>query len=182
MSIPIKLVEDILHKSLDEFFTREVDSILTTVNERNNCGRLAIYLEHHTKNAGLSEYYADPEYNRKQGGKVKTILGGDMKIITVNCDLILHSRGVSISQDNLIAIEMKKSKRPEREKNNDRDRLRAMTKSSYDDIWSNDGNTHPEHVCGYMLGVYIELDVATRVAKLEYYKGGNCASAASRNF
>jgi hypothetical protein len=182
MSIPVTLLQEIVERSLDKFFQRELDAILDRVSERNNCGRLAIYLQQQANEAGLSNYFADPEYNRKQGGQVKTILNGEMEVITIQCDLILHSRGESILEDNLIAIEMKKSERPEKEKDDDRDRLRAMTKSSYDDIWSNDGTTHPEHVCGYKLGLYIELNVNARIATLEYFKRGRRVSTNARGF
>jgi hypothetical protein len=179
MSIDLNNLKNILQKALNDFFTREVDAMLARVNERNNCGRLAIYLQQHATDAGLSTYYADPEYNRKQGGQIKTILDRKMQIITINCDLILHSRGASIAEDNLIAIEMKKADRPESEKNDDRNRLRAMTKKSFDDTWSNDGTTHPEHVCGYKLGLYIELDASKREAILEYYQSGRRVSTPS---
>lgn len=54
---------------------------------------------------------------------------------------------------------MKRSERPEEEKVSDRARLRTLTKSSFDDVWSFDGETHPEHVCGYELGYFIELNL-----------------------
>ena len=74
--------------------------------------------------------------------------------------------------DNLIAVEMKKSTRPEDEKLSDKLRLRALTKSSYDDVWSYDGKAHPEHVCGYQLGIYIELDIENENYKIEGYVSG----------
>ncbi|MGS2764806.1 hypothetical protein [Sinomicrobium sp. M5D2P9] len=110
----------------------------------------------------LSEYYSDPEYNRKQNGEIKTILDHEMKEVKINCDVIIHSRGNNIGNDNLLALEMKKSNRPEYEKASDKIRLRALTKESYDDVWSNDGKTFPEYVCGYELGIYMELDIDNR--------------------
>jgi hypothetical protein len=68
---------------------------------------------------------------------------------------------------------MKKSDRPSKEKQKDRDRLRALTKASFDDVWSNDGFTQPEHVCGYILGVYIEINRAKRTCLVEYYAKGH---------
>ena len=82
------------------------------------------------------------------------------------------SRILSIAEDNLIAIEMKKSQRCDDGKIADRDRLRAMTKSSGGGVWSNDGTVHPEHVCGYRLGVYIEIDSDDRKALIEHFVGG----------
>ncbi len=51
------------------------------------------------------------EYNRNRNGKVKTylktIFGPKDIVVKINCDLIVHSRGRIIHQDNLIAIEIK---------------------------------------------------------------------------
>ena len=57
---------------------------------------------------------------------------------------------------------MKKIERPQYEKDSDINRFRAMTKKSYDDIWSFDGETHPEHVCGYEYGYFLEIDNVNR--------------------
>ena len=155
-----------------KFFEREVDNILDGTSERNLCGRLAIYLEFLLEKHGLTEYFADPEYNRKQNGKVKTMLGENMEVVTINCDLIIHSRGNEMEMDNLLAIEMKKSTRSEDDKVSDKNRLRTLTKSSYDDVWSYDGNTHPEHVCSYQLGIYFELDIENRNYIIEGFVRG----------
>ena len=154
------MLEKIFYSSLAVFFAKERVNIMNGVAERNLCARLAHYMELEASNNNLFGYYADVEYNRKQNGEVKTIMDGDLKVIRINCDLILHSRGELIDRDNLIAIEMKKEERPRYEKESDINRLRAMTKKSYDDIWSFDGQTHPEHVCGYEFGFFIEIDNA----------------------
>ncbi|MEI7184930.1 hypothetical protein WCT96_16495 [Pectobacterium carotovorum] len=152
------MLDDIFFKALETFFAKERSNISNGVSERNLCARLARYIESEAEEIGLNGYYADVEYNRKQNGEVKTIIDGDFKVIRISCDLILHSRGENIGRDNLIAIEMKKSERPEIEKINDINRLRAMTKKNHDDIWSFDGKTHPKHVCGYEKGHFIEID------------------------
>ncbi|MDQ1772989.1 hypothetical protein GQR60_19245 [Labilibaculum sp. A4] len=167
-----KLLHNIFELSIDIFFTEELENILNDVNERNLCGRLAIYLENIAKEKKIEGYYADPEYNRKQNGQVKTILDEEMNVVNINCDIILHSRGNIVAQDNLIAIEMKKSNRPEKEKESDKKRLRALTKDNYDDIWSFDGVVLPEHVCGYILGFYMELNIKTRNCLFECYQKG----------
>ena len=163
---------NLFNESSDIFFSRETRNIRSGVSERNWCGRFAIYITTKLEEYGLSNYYADTEYNRKQNGLVKTILNDKEEVVRIQCDLIVHSRGEIMGDDNLIAIEMKKSTRPEAEKVTDRNRLRALTKASYDDIWSYDGTAHPEHVCGYKLGVYMIVDIARRTCKLEYYKHG----------
>ena len=88
------------------------------------------------------------------------------------CDLIVHSRGEIVEKDNLIALEMKKSYRPMKEKENDKARLVALTKDSYDGVWSFDGKTLPEHVCGYDLGGYYEIDSKNCLIDIEYYVKG----------
>lgn len=153
------------------------DLFESKVSERTLCGALMLHM--HDLIAGdplYQGYYTDVEYNRNKGGKLKnikkTIQGADEAVVTINCDLILHSRGQHVEQDNLIAIEMKKSSRPKAAKNADRERLMALTKDSYDDIWSFDGHTLPEYVCRYVLGVYYEIVYSQRKILIEYYRHG----------
>lgn len=177
-----ELLINLFDECSDIFLEDEVENIMDDVAERNLCGRLAIHMTNKLAEYNVTGYYADPEYNRKQGGQVKTILDDEMNVITIQCDLIIHSRGRNIEQDNLIAIEMKKSTRPESEKVDDRKRLRAMTKDRDDDIYSYDGKTHPEHVCGYLLGVYMILNLAQRTCVFEYYQHGNKISDRIQKF
>jgi len=58
--------------------------------------------------------------------------------------------------DNLIAIEIKKSNRPESEKTGDRNRLSALTKKHA--AWNYDIVDHPKHVSGYTIRAYMQLD------------------------
>jgi len=182
MSTNPKLIREVFERSMDLFFQHEVQEILEGVNERNNCGRMSIYLQQIAHQYGLLGYFADTEYNRKQNGAVKTILDDQMKVVPINCDLLLHSRGQIVAEDNLIAIEVKKYDAPKNEKAKDRDRLRALTKASYDDIWSNDGVASPEHVCGYALGVFVELNRVKRTCQFEYYRQGQKYEESMRNF
>jgi len=152
------------------FFSKETNNIMSGVSEQSLCGRLALYLEMNFKNYEIiGNYYADTEYNRKQNGKIKTILDGNERVIQISSDLLVHSRGEACP-DNLITIEMKKSSRPLAHKIKDKIRLQAMTKKT--DVWSWDG-TDREHVSGYILGIYMEIDQAKRTCKFEKYKGGN---------
>ena len=176
------LLNDIFTKTIEIFFVKELDNILKDVNERNLCGRLAIYLDNLARENNLDGYFADPEYNRKQNGQIKTILDDEMNVININCDVILHSRGNNTVQDNLIAIEMKKSNRPDEQKISDKNRLRALTKDSYDDIWSLDGVTQPEHVCGYIFGFYMEINIRERECLFECYEKGVKTNNWIRNF
>lgn len=171
MSADPDLLRAVFESTLQEFFLHETQEVLEGVNERSSCGRMAIYMQRIAEANGLRGYFADTEYNRKQDGRVKTIIDRELKVVTINCDL--HSRGGSIAADNLIAVEVKKREGREEEKAKDRERLRALTKASYDDVWSYDGVVLPEHVCGYVLGIYIELDRQHRQCLLEYYKSGD---------
>lgn len=132
---------------------------MSDVAERSLCSALAqcIYLE--ISNSKYSRYYVDTEYNRNNE-KVKTIYNDDLKVVSIVCDLIVHSRGEIVEKDNLIALEMKKA------------RLVALTKESYDGVWSFDGKTLPEYVCGYELGIYYEIDRKCSSIYVEYYTKG----------
>lgn len=164
----IKIFED----SNLSFLNIDKSLLLTNTSERSWYNRFAIYMTEQIKKYGLEDYYVDTEYNRN-GNNLKTIFNNDdLKIINVTCDIILHSRGKIIDNDNLICIEIKKSTAPQNEKKADKNRLMLLTKKSYNDIWSADGKTLPEHVCGYKLGVYYEVNVQKKSIYLEYYIDG----------
>lgn len=168
----IKLFEN----ANEQFIKSDLDLLLSKVSERTLCGALMLHLNNLVQNSEFAGYKVDVEYNRNKNGKVKTYLKTIREpkeiIVKINCDLIVHSRGNIINQDNLIAVEMKKSDRKQEEKDNDKQRLIALTKDSYDDIWSFDGKTLPEHVCRYALGVYYEIIYKNRKVYIEYYDKG----------
>jgi hypothetical protein len=166
------LLSEVFHTALRRFLIQERQSLEMNVAERSLAARLSCELELESVRQGLKGYYADVEYNRKQNGLVKTMINDDFQVITINPDIILHSRGTVIADDNLITIEMKKSDRPDHEKISDRERLQLMTRDSYDGIWNADGNTHPEHVCGYKRGYYLELNIPDRTVLLDEYRSG----------
>ena len=128
-----------LFESADTYF-REQDKALfwSQVSERTLCGALMLHLHDIiSMDNTFAGYHVDVEYNRNKGN-IKTIQkeisDNQREIIPINCDLIVHSRGECIQQDNLIAIEMKKSHRTRKEKDNDRARLVALTKDDgFDD-------------------------------------------------
>ncbi|MFE0557022.1 hypothetical protein ACFW1P_13975 [Paenibacillus sp. NPDC058910] len=158
-----------------KFLNNEVDLILSGVSERTLCGSLMRYLQEEIKETNYSKYHVDVEYNRNKG-KVKTIIDQNIEVIPINCDIIVHSRGEILEQDNLIAIEMKKSTNRNSEKIKDKNRLIALTKDTFDDVWSFDGTNLPEHVCRYKLGVYYEVNIRQREVYVEYYKKGQLCS------
>jgi len=166
------LLKDIFLQSFRMFLENEKENILMGTSERNLCARLACVLERVAHDNGLTEYFADVEYNRKQNRKVKTIIDADFRVINITVDLILHSRGNMHESDNLIAFEMKRLEHPEEEKQKDRDRLIAMTKPPGEEMYSADGQPHPEHVCGYQIGYLGVLDADNSKFILEEYFQG----------
>ncbi len=153
------------------FLEEEKGLIISGVSERTLCGSLMQYLKREITKSIYNRYYVDVEYNRNNG-KIKTIINNEMEIVTINCDLIVHSRGEIIEQDNLIAIEMKKSTAREKEKTKDKNRLIALSKQPHDEVWAADGNSFPEHVCGYKLGIYYEVNIRKRQIYIQYYTQG----------
>lgn len=166
--------------ALRPFLVKEAASIRNNTSERHLCSRLALQFEQLLPSYNLEAYYADTEYNRKQEGQIKTIVLGDMQVIKVTCDLIVHSRGEQ-GRDNLIAIEMAKPDKTAEQIHSDRLRLMALTKRSFDDVWSYDGVAHPEHVCGYLLGAFIMVDRTNAVASVEFFEDG-ASTVNRRNF
>lgn len=118
-------IDAMLEEVIDTFLRLESANIGSGISERNLCGRLSIAFNTQLEAHGFQGYFVDPEYNRKQNGEIKTILDEEYQVVTINCDLIVHTRGASVRHDNLIAIEMKKSNRPVNDKNNDRRRQSA---------------------------------------------------------
>jgi hypothetical protein len=155
-----------------EFLKRNANFLLSKVNERSICGSFAQQIKEKLNLTEYKKYYVDVEYNRNDG-KIKTILNDKLEIVKVNCDLIIHSRGEKVELDNILALEMKKSYRQVKEKEMDRARVKTLTKTSFDNVWSYDGTTYPEHVCRYIIGIYYEINIARRNILLEYYSRGD---------
>lgn len=171
-SIDLEYLQDLFIQANELFLKQEKELILSTVSERSWYTRFAIYLNKILEETNIKDYYIDTEYNRNNG-KLKTIFDSNaLEVISITCDIILHSRGKNPYLDNLICIEMKKSNRPMREKINDKKRLQLLTKKTYDNVWSFDGRALPEYVCGYQLGIYYEMNIKKQVVAIEYYQDG----------
>lgn len=170
--------ELIFEDALDAFLAAESGQLLKGVSERSTCTRLAVFLERQLQLEGVTGYYADTEYNRTHHGYVKTIIDGEHRAIQITTDLIVHTRGEKPPpHDNLIAIEAKKAFRPDQEKLDDKNRLRAMTQPNEKALgWGG----HPKPVCGYALGVFLEIDVRNRRLGLEYFRNGSAQEKKDR--
>lgn len=170
----VKLFKNANKKLLNEDF----DLIKQDVSERTICANLMLHLNNFLLRSPFCLYRIDVEYNRNKDGRVKTIINHNEVVTNITCDLIVHSRGKYIEQDNLIALEMKKSSRKSGDKQKDKDRLVALTRDR-NLVWSYDGKTLPDHVCRYILGIYYEIDSANHRIYLEYYNHGELVNSES---
>lgn len=153
--------------SNQKLIKHDVDLLIRNSSETAICGALMLHLKSTLWGTPFSRYNIDIEYNRNFNGRKRIYVNHEERPIT--CDLIVHSRGRYISQDNLIAIEMKKEYRPQEEKQHDKDRLIALTRPNFDNGVF-DGTELPQYVCRYILGVYYEIREYTIL--LEYYRNG----------
>jgi hypothetical protein len=155
-------------EALFEFLRRERDNIRADISERNLCGRLMLYLDAARERFGLWEYFTDTEYNRNLGDLKRIRHNPEDAPDIITCDLILHSRG-RLPADNLIAIEMKKKKHSRASKDADRKRLEALTRSH---AAAHRLSGKQDHVYGYQLGLFIELDTKRTAYLIEVYQEG----------
>lgn len=146
------------------------------VSERTICGSLMMRLKSVLWGTPFRAYNIDVEYNRNKDGTVKTVIDNQMVVTNITCDLIVHSRGSCIIQDNLIALEMKKAERLNAEKKKDKQRRIALTREG-NQVWCYDGKTFPKHVCRYILGIYYEISRNYDRVYLEYYRQGALVAA-----
>lgn len=155
---------------------KDFDLIEQNVSERTVCGNLMLHLSRSLWGTPFRLYHIDVEYNRNKNGRVKTIIDHSEVVTNITCDLIVHSRGKYKVQDNLLALEMKKSNRKNSEKQKDKNRLVALTRDG-NSAWSYDGETLPDHVCRHILGVYYEIDLYNRCIYIEFYYHGKLKSS-----
>ncbi|MEA1847508.1 hypothetical protein U9K52_01165 [Chryseobacterium sp. MHB01] len=167
----LRRIFDIFIQASDQFVENERDLILSTVSERCLCGSFMLILRRILDNTEFNNYFTDIEYNRNEG-RVKTIINDEFETLNITCDLIIHSRGNIINQDNLLAIEMKRDYHPLDEKIKDKKRLKALTQPISEVTEMSNGG-FPINVCGYILGVYYEISVPQREIFIEYYVNGN---------
>lgn len=179
---PTAALKAAFENAFSNFLKNERSLIISDVSERSLCGKLGEYLGAEAKARGWREYSADSEYNRMQQGKVKKVRlkTEEEEIVTITSDLLLHARGEAFPE-NLITVEMKKEGASQEKLNKDRARLEGMTidpnnpPASFNHVYAWEGS-YPAEVCGYLLGVYVIIDVATCNSVLEYYVLGEFES------
>ena len=122
----------IVNSALNCFNREERYLIENDLSERCVCARFAMHLTSAIEKSEFNRrgYVVDVEYNRGADGYERATKRIDGAPITV--DLIVHKRGYDCDYgfDNLICIEMKKSK-DRRGCSEDEDRLRKMTGFEY---------------------------------------------------
>lgn len=178
---------DIVNESLKRLCIEHRGLFKEKVSEQAICAALSqcMYFIIINKYPELDKYFVDVEYNRGFSGRKKVIKGCDVDgmvfLKNIICDLVVHNRGgKTISPENLIAIEMKKTTdclkkvTNEDEKNffrNKREadimRLRALTSNkenlegysmySYPRTDESKSEDTEYTVEGFQLGVFIEL-------------------------
>lgn len=152
------------------------------VSERTLCGALMLHLHEEMRKQDrlYRGFHADVEYNRNRK-KIKKILqkkeSNDEKIITnISCDVLVHGRGLTPEQENLIAIEMKKAYAKDSDKNDDRYRLEALTSNLNEwperGLYQDDGKGMENLRYNYVLGVYYEVNYSDGMILIEYYQNG----------
>ena len=117
------------------------------LSERCLCGALMYELNKQLEMNGYNDYYADVEFNKvgKKEKRIKLLPDNEGVLKRIFTDIIVHSRG-QVSPDNLIALEMKKSGAKNLSKENDRERLKQLTKQ--DVVFNN------RCIYRYELGIY----------------------------
>ena len=161
----------LLEVANNKLLKKDLDLFKYDVSERTICAAFMLHLKSVLWGTPFRTYHIDVEYNRNIDGLIKTIIDDNEVVTNITCDLVVHSRGDSIEQDNLISLEMKKSDRENDKKQKDKNRLIALTKEK-NAVWSYDGKTLPRHVCRYILGVYYEISLNRNQIYLEYYYHG----------
>jgi hypothetical protein len=161
------MLMSLFEEAFNEFLEKERDNIIANISERNLCGRLMLYFDAARLRYGLTDYFTDTEYNRNLGD-IKRIMHSRTGSNIITYDIILHSRGQQ-RDDNLIAIEMKKKIHSRASKNADRARLVALTRTR---AAARRLSRRSNHVYGYQLGLFVELDTDGEAYLLEIYQEG----------
>ena len=165
----------------NHFLKDDVKLFEDGVSERTLCGALMLHLhEAMWDNPMYNGFHADVEYNRNRN-TIKKILqkkedNDDEIIVNINCDILVHGRGQTQEQENLIAIEMKKDYAQEADKNRDRYRLEALTSDPNEwrdrGLFPYDGVEMEDIRYNYVLGVYYEVSYSDGMILIEYYQKG----------
>ena len=83
----------IFNKANSSFLEIEAnDGIHLGVSERSLCGSLMLHVRKALDESAYGNYFVDIEYNRNEGGKLKTIVNGCSGWVTVKNLRVRHTR------------------------------------------------------------------------------------------
>jgi len=166
---------NMLKRAIKILYETDYENIKLDVTEQNICARLAHHLENLMREYDNSHirkmfkyYYVDVEYNRMvdlNGKKQKKSIIFPCGIEeTIICDLLVHSRGKVKKQDNLLALEMKKTKN-EDSVDSDQERLMSLISPAPND-------SQCKSMYNTLLGVFLEYNEnECNMICYEYYDG-----------
>lgn len=148
------------------FLENHASLLKRELSERCLCGALMYELNKQLEKNGCNNYYADIEFNRafeNTINNVKHLPDEEGTPKRVFPDIIVHSRG-EVGLDNLIALEMKKSIASQEEKDDDKARLKHLTKLNTNTSFGS---------YEYILGIYYEINLDKAEIKIEFFYDGN---------
>lgn len=154
-------LKDLFWEANRAFIEKDLDLLYEDISERCLCGALMHELNKQLEKNDCNNYYADVEFNRNKK-IIKQLHNDDGFVSNILPDIIVHSRGKE-NLDNLLVLEMKKSSANKQDKENDRNRLKKMTKQNCNEI---------HHSYEYLLGIYYEIDFGKKRIFIEFYKDG----------
>lgn len=152
-------LKDFFLEANRDFMERNYVLLDTELSERCLCGALMHELNKQLEKNDCNNYYADVKFNRNKK-RIKQLHNDDGFVSNILPDIIVHSRGKEIP-DNLLVLEMKKSSANQQDKENDRNRLKKMTKQNC---------TESHHSYEYLLGIYYEVDFGKKQIFIELYQ------------
>ena len=163
-----KVALELFYNANKLFIEDNIRNIELGVSEITLQGAFSQAFKECLKEMKIYNYYSDINYNKNKYF-TKCIINEQMEYFDIFCDLIIHSRGENLDQDNLLAIEMKK-KENKKDRLKDRRRLEIMTSDSY--IGEILFDELPPYICRYSLGIFYDLDIKKRQIKLDFYQHG----------
>lgn len=130
------IINEVLIPALRKLYETDYDNIRFGVSERNICARLSLHMENimreydRTYGGLFIGYYAEVEYNRMGNGDLKHYENSIHLPQYMVSDLLIMNRE---GKPNLLAVEMKR-KGNCRGVNKDRDRLKSLVSSQFEDL------------------------------------------------
>lgn len=162
--INLKNLKGMFWEANRAFLENHVILIRRKISERCLCGALMYELNKQLEK-NLKKYYADIEFNRDEGNVKRISYKTDDGVYSkrIFTDIIVHSRG-EVGLDNLIALEMKKSSASQEEIDDNKARLKHLTKMNTNTSFGS---------YEYILGIYYEINLDKEEIKIEFFYNGN---------